>query len=218
MLFDLKNNEIKLSLDELISYSFPCGSLVREKEFFEKPKLALSICESIADKEGRFMQCHSFSAKYEHGGFSFTIDSAPDLSSIHNDYVEIINVKASGGKRNASPLLISAWQRTVACQAAIAADSLGISKVDAKLLYSFDARYPADEINCAESYEIARAVLDETIQKATRLIRIHTERRTNKMRAVTSSVLVAHLFVMPFIFTAPTSFFICIYLRIFTFY
>ena len=180
MQFDSKNNEILLTLDELISYSYRCGSLVRENDFFEKPKLALSICESIADKEGRFMQSHSFTAKYECEGFRFVIESAPDLSSIHNDYVEIINVKATGGKRNASPLLLAAWERIAACQSAIAANSLGLSRVNAKLLYSFDSRYPADEIVCADSYENANSILAETIQKALRLIRIHTERKTKR--------------------------------------
>ena len=183
MLFDQDSNEILLTLDELISFSFPCGSLVKEKDFFEKPKLALAIAEGLADKEGRYMQSHSFSATYRSCGFNYTIQATPDLCAIHNEHVEIINVKASGGKRNASDALLATWKRTVACQAAIAADALGLECIDAKLLYCFDSRYPADEISCADSYNSAIEILNETIIKATRLIRIHTERKTKRMPA-----------------------------------
>ncbi len=181
MLFDPINNEIAITLDELISFSFPYGSLVREKDFFEKPKLAQSISEGISDKDGRFMLSHSFSFSYDTGEFHYMIEATPDLCSIHNDFVEIINVRASGGKRNASDTLMEYWKRIACCQAVIAADSLELEHLNAKLLYCFDSRYPTDEIICSQDYEHARAVLDETITKATRLIRIHIERKTKRM-------------------------------------
>ncbi len=181
MLFNEPNNEIMLSLDELISFSYPHGSLVREKDFFEKPKTALAICDSISDKDGSYMHSHSFTASYEYEGFRIKLECTPDLSSIHNDYIDIIGVRASGGKRNASQLLLDYWKRYISCQSSICAKSLGLQKTNARLLYSFDTRFPADEINCAESYEEAQATLEETITRALKLIRIHTQRKTKRM-------------------------------------
>ena len=181
MLFDSKNNEIMLTLDELISYSFPCGSLVKEKDYFEKPKLAQSICDNIADKDGRFMQAHSFSALYSVDEFRICLEATPDLCSVHNDHVEIIDVKASGGKRNASEMTLSTWKRTASCQAVVAADSVRVTELSAKLCYCFDSRYPCDEIVCADTYDSAKATLNETLSKAIKLIRIHTERKTKRM-------------------------------------
>lgn len=181
MLINELEKEIKLTLDELISFSYPTGSLVRERDFFLKPKTALSIAEGIADRDGRFMQDHSFTSSYEVCGYRYTIQATADLSSIHDDHIEIISVKASGGKRNASPVLMSCWERTVCCTAVIAADSTRVKKIDGRLIYSFDYRISPDEIICADSYTVARDTLTETIKKAHKLIRIHIEKREARM-------------------------------------
>ncbi len=183
MITDIENKEIILTLDELVSFSFPSGSLVRERDFFEKPKLALSICEDIADNDGRYMMSHAFSASYEHEGYTYNITLAPDLCAVYNDSVEVINVRASGGKRNASESLMKLWERQACCCAAVCADSVGVHGAKAKLIYSFDSRIAPDEILCADSYENARIVLDETVKKAARLISIHIERKTRRIPA-----------------------------------
>ena len=183
MLFDTKTKEVILTLDELISFSYPSGSLIREKDFFEKPKAALSIAENIADNDGHFMISHAFSAVYEYGGYHYNITVAPDLSSIRNTSVEIINVRASGGKRNASPSLMAMWERVVTCSAVICADSVGVKALQGKLIYSFDSRITPDEIIYADDYEKARQTLYQTIKKATKLISIHIERKTKRMPA-----------------------------------
>ncbi len=182
MITDIKNNEIILTLDELLSFSFPCGSLVREKDFFEKPRLAQSMCEQMAEDD-QYMLSHSFSALYEYGGYSYNITATPDLCAIHNSTVELINVRASGGKRNAAPSLMDMWERAVCCTTAICADSVGITQATGKLIYSFDSHIQPDEIMYAECYEKARSVLDNTIKKAARLINFHIQRKTLRMPA-----------------------------------
>ena len=181
MLFDTNAKEIILTLNELISFSYPSGSLVREKDFFEKPKTALSIVENIADNDARFMQAHAFSAIYEHEGYHYSITAMPDLCSIHNTSVEIINVRASGGKRNASSSLMETWERIVTCSAVICADSIGVKQLQGKLIYSFDSRIAPDEIIFADDYDKAKRTLEETIHKAAKLISIHIERKTKRM-------------------------------------
>ena len=180
MLTDIEHKRIILTLDELLSYSFPCGSLVRERDFYEKPKLAQSIAEDISDS-GKFMLSHAFSASYSYDGYTYDITALPDLCAIYNDHVEIINVRASGGKRTASDLLLGFWQRQICACAAICADAVGVSGAVGSLLYSTDSKLPPEQTKQAPDYETARAVLFEIIEKAARLIMIQIEKKTLRM-------------------------------------
>ena len=107
MLIDINNKEIYITLDELISFSFPSGSLAKTPDFYEKPKTAVAICESIADENDRYMLSHAFSASYEVDGYTYTVTAAPDLCAVYNDHAELINVQASGGRTNAPQSLIA---------------------------------------------------------------------------------------------------------------
>lgn len=181
MLTDIEHKRIILTLDELLSFSFPCGSLVRERDFYEKPKLSQSIAENIADSDGKYMLSHAFTASYEHNGYTYEITAVPDLCAVYNDRTEIINVRASGGKRTASDTLLGFWQRQICSCAAICADALGVRIATGSLIYSFDSRIPPEESKYAPDYSSARDVLFESIEKAAMLIAFHIQKKTLRM-------------------------------------
>ena len=52
MVLDTNENLIYITLDELISFSYPSGSLVKTKDFYEKPRSASSIAEEISEQTG----------------------------------------------------------------------------------------------------------------------------------------------------------------------
>ena len=183
MITDIHKKEIHLTLDELISFSYPSGSLSKTPDFYEMPKAALAIAEDIADTDERFMLSHAFSAVYFHNGYSYIITLAPDLCAIHNRSVTVINVKASGGKTNAPKSITDMWQREICCCAAVCADALGVNETEAKLIYSFDRRIAPEQLLCTSDYDDARSILMSTIEKASQLISIHLQRQSVRIPA-----------------------------------
>ena len=186
MLINAEKKEIHLSLQELISFSFPSGSLTKDPLFYEKPKTASALAEGIADEDERFMLSHAFSASFYYDGFEYVITAIPDLCAIFTSSAEITNVRASGGKKNAPLSLIDKWKREITCTAAVCAKALSISKISARLIYSFDSRMNPEEYLCAQCDEEAYEVITETIKKASQLIKIHIERQNVRIPAAKS--------------------------------
>jgi len=186
MLINAEKNEIHLTLGELISFSFPSGSLTKDPQFYEKPKTAAAIAEGIADEDERFMLFHAFSASFFHDGYEYVITAAPDLCAVYTSSAEVANVRASGGKKNAPLSLIDTWKREIACTAAVCAKALSLKEIRARLIYSFDSRMAPEEILCAQSDEEAFEIIKETVKKAARLIKIHTQRHTVRIPAAKS--------------------------------
>ena len=183
MLINTEKNEIHLTLGELISFSFPSGSLTKDPQFYEKPKTAAAIAEGIADEDERFMLSHAFFASFFHDGYEYVITAAPDICAIYTSSAEVANVRASGGKKSAPLSLIDTWKREIACTAAICAKALSVKEISARLIYSFDSRMAPEEILCVQSADEAQRIIAETIKKAARLIKIHAERQTVRMPA-----------------------------------
>ncbi len=183
MLLELSKCEVHLSLDELISFSYPCGSLSHSSDWFEKPKTAIAMADAMAEEREDYVRSQSFSASVLHEGYTYIISASGDLCSRGTHSLEIINIRASGGKKNASIPTLDTWRREVACVAAIAANSLGAHELSAKLIYSFDRRMTPDEYICASSVSEATDILFDTIVKAARLILIYIQRQTDRIPA-----------------------------------
>ncbi len=183
MLIDIVERQVRLSLDELISFSYPCGSLSRTPDYYEKPKAAISMADSFAEQNEQYSRAGVFSASVLHEGYTYIITACSDLYSVGNGSVEIINMKASGGKKNASATIVDTWCREVACTAAIAANFLKAKELTAKLVYSFDMRIAPDEYLCASSVVDATDILFQTIVKAAELIDIYIKRQTERIPA-----------------------------------
>ncbi len=183
MVIDAATREIFISLDELISFSFPSGSLARSSDFYLKPKTAAAICESFSGQNESYMLFHPFSYSYEVEGYEYNVGLSADLCSLSDNSLKIISVRASGGKKNASDSLIDSWKRETACICAICADACGVRRAEGTLLYSYDTRMSPCEIVCTESYESAKDTLAETLKKAHELISIHIERETKRKPA-----------------------------------
>ncbi len=183
LLIEAEKHEIHLSLDELISFSYPSGSLSRTPDYYEKPKTAISIADSFAEQNEQYSRGQVFSASVIHDGYTYLISSAADLCSVGINSLEIINVKASGGKKNASVPTIDTWKREVACITAIASNALGVRECAAKLIYSFDRRMQPDEYICASSVREATDIFFDTLVKASKLIEIYIKRKTERIPA-----------------------------------
>ena len=183
MLIETSRQEVHLSLDELISFSYPSGSLAHSGDYFEKPKTAAAIASDFAEQNEQFSRALPFSASVSHEGYTYIISGAADLCRFCGGSLEIINVKASGGKKNASAATLDTWRRETACIAAIAANSLGARKLNAKILYSFDRRIMPEEHLCASKVSEATEILFETLVKAARLIDVYIKRETERIPA-----------------------------------
>ena len=173
MVLDTNENLIYITLDELISFSYPSGSLVKTKDFYEKPRSASSIAEEISEQNEKYMLSHVFSAAFNRGGYTYVISLAPDLCEVTNTECNVINVRVSGGQACASDNLINKWKCECAISAAICARATSSDKLTAKLLYFFDRRLPPQEHLCADSITESENILYSTIDRAFRLISIH---------------------------------------------
>ena len=183
MTVDIIKKEVSLSLSELISFSFPSGSLTRNPNFYEKPKMAAGIADSIAEDGDAYMRLYTFSARYTYDSYTFIISATPDLCAIYNNKIEAINVRAVGGKDPTPVSLYDMWLREVCISSLIAADSLKIKSLEAFLIYSFDSRIEPEKILCTYDYDSARDTLEKTLEKAYGLISIIIDKYENRLPA-----------------------------------
>ncbi len=183
MQLDIAKKEIHISLSSLLSFSCPCGSLSRTPDFFERPKTAVSIADAFAEKNESYGRDMSFCASVLHDGYTYIISASADLCRIGTDTLEVISIKASGGKKNASLPTLDSWQKETACVSAIAANALGTKKLSAKLIYSFDRRMEPENYLCASSVSEASEILFDVIIRASRLIDVYIKRETERIPA-----------------------------------